>query len=140
MPTGNFRNLPDHIARGNVIFSAHSFKAMLVTADLTEGNLDAWISRADVTGEASGTGYTAGGTAITATVGAVNTTTNSVPVTFSNPSWATSTITARGCVVYRDVGTAATDRLVTYVDFGANVSSTAGTFTVTFSAPLNINA
>lgn len=140
MPTGNFRNLPDHLARGNVIFGTHSFKALLVTSDLTEGNLDSWVARSDVNNEATGTGYTAGGTAVTATVGAVDTTNNRVPVTFSNPSWAASTITARGAVVFRDTGTASTDRLVTYVDFGANVSSTAGTFTVTFSNPLHINA
>ena len=141
MPTGNFRNLTDHMARGNVNFGTHTFAAMLVTSDLSEANLDAWVNRSNVTNEvAAGGGYTTGGVAVTATIGALDTTNNRLPITFSNPNWPTSSITARGAIVYRTVGSAATDLLVTYVDFGANVTSTAAAFTVTFSAPLFVNA
>ena len=118
MPTGNFRNLTDHMARGNVNFGTHTFAAMLVTSDLSEANLDAWVNRSNVTNEvAAGGGYTTGGVAVTATIGALDTTNNRLPITFSNPNWPTSSITARGAIVYRTVGSAATDLLVTYVDF-----------------------
>ena len=92
--------------------------------------------RSDVTNEVTGTGYTAGGTTVTATVTRDNAT-DRVDITFANPSWASSTITARGVVIYKSRGGAATaDELVCYGDFGANVSSTNGTFTVNFTSPL----
>jgi hypothetical protein len=49
----------------------------------------------------------------------------------ADPTWASSTITARGAVVYENVGSAATDNLCCYLDFGSNITSTAATFTVT---------
>jgi hypothetical protein len=51
-----------------------------------------------------------------------------VKFTCTAPTWPASTITARAGVVY---DTTAANKLVCYVDFGADVSSTAGTFTVT---------
>lgn len=47
----------------------------------------------------------------------------------ADPAWASSTITARYLVVYKDTGTAGTSPLLSLVDFGADVSSTAATFT-----------
>lgn len=42
--------------------------------------------------------------------------------------WATSTITARGAVLYRDTGTASTSPLIGFYDFGGNIVSTGGNF------------
>jgi hypothetical protein len=142
MPSANFRNLPDHLARAAINFGTASFKCLLLSSVPSEANLDAWVDRADVTGEVTGTGYTAGGVAVTCTVGAVDTTNNRVPVTFANlaPGWTGSTISAAAAIVYQDTGVAANDRLVTMVDFGGTVSSTAGNYSVTFSTPLYINA
>ena len=124
-----------NMAIGSIDFDTHSFKALLVT-DAYTPNKDTHTVRSDVTNEVTGTGYTAGGTAVTPTVAAVDTANDRVDITFASISWANSTITARACVIYRDVGTAGTDLLVAYVDFLANVSSTNGTFAVTFSSPL----
>lgn len=140
MASANFRNLADHIASGAINFKTASFKAMLVSSVPSEANLDAWVNRSDVTNEVTGTGYNAGGTAVTATVSAVDTTNNRVSITFSNPSWANSTITALGAIIYVDTGTASTSKLVQFADFGGTVVSTNGTFSVTFTAPLYINA
>lgn len=142
MPSANFRNLPDHLARGAINFATGSFKCMLVSAVPSESNLDTWVNRSDVTTEVTGTGYTAGGVAVTATVSAVDTTNNRVAVTFSNlsPGWTSSTITALAAIVYLNTGTASTDKLVALVDFGGTVSSSSGNFSVTFSTPLYINA
>jgi hypothetical protein len=53
----------------------------------------------------------------------------------ANPSWASSTITARYCVIYdRTPATDATRPLICCIDQGAAVSSTAGPFTVTINA------
>lgn len=142
MASSNFRNLADHLAGAAINFKTDSFKCLLVTSIPSETNLDSWINRSDVTNEATGTGYTAGGVAVTASVGAVDTTNNRVAITFGNlaPGWTGSTITAVGAIIYKSTGTAATDKLVQFVDFGGTISSTAGNYAVTFSAPLYINA
>lgn len=125
----------DDEANGAIDFGADSFKGMLVTATYTPDQ-GAHTKRSDVTNEVTGTGYAAGGTAVTATV-TKDTTNHRVDVTFSNPSWPTSTITARGMVIYKSRGGASTaDELVAYVDFGADVTSTNDTFSVTLSSPL----
>ncbi|MFC9766736.1 hypothetical protein ACFVJ2_33630, partial [Rhodococcus jostii] len=53
----------------------------------------------------------------------------------ADSSWTTSTITARYAIIYNSTpGTDATRPLIAYVDFGADVSTTAGTFTITWDA------
>lgn len=142
MASANFRNLSDHLARGAINFATASFKCLLTSAVPSESNLDTWVNRSDLTGEVTGTGYTAGGVAVTATVSSVDTTNNRVSVTFSNlaPGWTSSTITALAAVIYVSTGTASTDKLVTMVDFAGSVVSTNGNFSVTFSTPMYINA
>jgi len=130
-----YNSLLEDLARGAIDFDTDTFRAMLVTATYV-ANKDTHAKRSDVTNEVTGTGYTAGGTTVTATVTRDNAT-DRVDITFANPSWASSTITARGVVIYKSRGGAATaDELVCYGDFGSNVSSTNGTFTVNFTSPL----
>lgn len=132
-----YDSLADDVSKGNVIASTDSFKAMLVTSTYAP-NKATHAKRSDVTNEVSGTGYSAGGNSVTCTV-AKDTVNHKETWTFSNPSWASSTITARAAVIYKARGgLASADELVAYVDFGADVSSTAGTFSVTFSSPLTI--
>ncbi len=54
-------------------------------------------------------------------------------------TWSTSTITARGAIVYKSTGTAANDLLICYFDFGADKSSSAGNFTITWNAEGIVN-
>jgi hypothetical protein len=49
-------------------------------------------------------------------------------------SWPASTITARYCVIYKDTGSDASSQLLALIDFGADVSTTAGTLTITLPA------
>lgn len=122
-------------ARGAVDFDTDVFKAMLVTSTYTPSK-GTHTKRSDVTNESSGTGYTAGGATVAATV-TKDTTNHRLDVSFANPSWTSATITARGAVIYKSRGGASSaDELVAYVDFGSDVSSTNGTFAVTFSGPL----
>lgn len=118
-----------------------TFKMLLVSAVPSETELDTFDFRNDIVTEvgASGT-YATGGATVTCSVGAVDTTNNRVAVTFGNPAaWTGATISAVGGWIYKSVGTAATDELITFVDFGGTVTSTAGTFTVTLSSPLYVN-
>ena len=48
-------------------------------------------------------------------------------------TWASSTITARYGVLYKDTGTSTTSPLIVLVDFGQNESSSNGNFTVQWS-------
>jgi hypothetical protein len=121
----------DDMARGAIDFDSNSFKALLVTSSYTP-NKDTHDKRDDVTNEVTGTGYTAGGVTTACTV-TKDTANDRVTLHFAAVSWATSTITARALVIYKSTGTASTDNLVAYNDFGSDVSSTAGTFSVAAS-------
>lgn len=118
---------------GNVNPGSDTFRVMLTTSAYTE-NKDTHTKRSDVTNEVTGTGYTAGGATTTVTVAAVDTANDDVEITIGAASWSTSTITARKAVIYKSRGGAASaDELVAVVDFGSDVISTAGTFTLTAS-------
>jgi hypothetical protein len=87
--------------------------------------LDQTTTAYATTNEVVGTGYTAGGVALAGrTNGLSGTTAN---VTFSNPVWPTSTITAAGALIYN---ASRSNKAVAVFSFGGNFVSTAGTFTV----------
>lgn len=120
-------------AIGNLDYDTDTFKVMLLTSAATPDK-DTWAKRSSVTNEVVGTGYTAGGAAATVTVGAVDTANDRVEITLGGASWANSTITARYAVYYKSRGGAATaDELVAVNDFGSDVTSTNGTFTLNAS-------
>ena len=121
----------DDMARGAIDFDTDSFKAMLVTSTYTPDK-DTNDRRDDVTDEVVGTGYTSGGVASVCTV-TKDTANDRVTLQFAAVSWASSTITARALVIYKSTGTASTDALVAYNDFGSDVSSSGGTFSVAAS-------
>jgi hypothetical protein len=124
----------DDTVKGSIDFDTDTFKMILVTSSYTAAKTHA--KRSDVTNEVSGTGYTTGGNAAAATCTKDNTN-NREDITFAITSWTTATITARAGVIYKSRGgLASADELVAYVDFGADVTSTAGTFSVTISSPL----
>ena len=117
------------MVRGLVDFDTDTFKVMLVSSSYAASQ-DNHDKRDDVTNEVSGTGYTAGGVTTACTVAQDNAN-DRVTLSFAAASWATSTITARGAVIYKSRGGAASaDNLVCYIDFGADVTSTAATFTL----------
>lgn len=121
--------------RGPIDFDTDTFYVMLVTSAYTP-NKDTHTRRSDVTNEVVGAGYTAGGSASAATVTDV-TASDNLTVAFAAVAWPTSTITARAAVIYKSRGgLASADELVAYVDFGADITSTVDTFTVTFSSPI----
>jgi hypothetical protein len=78
--------------------------------------------------EISGTGYTAGGGTLTRVDPSDSGTT--ALTSFSNLTFSTATITARGALVYND--SAAGDPSVIVLDFGSDKTSTAGDFTIVF--------
>ena len=138
MASGNALILTKRMA--DAYFSG-SFKFLLVSSVPSESDLDTFDFRNDITNEVTGTGYTSGGFAATVTVGSVDTTNDRVAVTITDltNAWTGSTISAVGGWLYKVVGSSATDQLVSFVDFGGTVTSTAGNYSVTFTAPLYVN-
>lgn len=127
-----YNSAPDEMARGDIDFDTNTFKAMLVTNSYTP-NKDTHDFRDDVTNEVSGTGYVAGGETSVVTV-TKDTGNDKVTIQFGAVSWAGSTITARGCVYYKSRGGASSaDELVCFADFGSDVTSSGGTFSVAAS-------
>ena len=124
---------------GAIDSDADTFKAMLVTSTYT-ANKGTHAKRSDITNEVTGTGYTAGGVTCACTP-ALNTTAHTMVLTFAAVSWASSTITARGMVIYKSRGGASSaDELVGYLDFGSNISSAGGTFSVAASTLTTTNS
>ena len=79
--------------------------------------------------EVVGVGYTAGGNTLAgATVSLTGTT---AFVDFTDTTWTTATITARGALIYNS---SKSDKAIAVLDFGADKTSTAGSFTVQFPA------
>jgi len=79
------------------------------------------------TNEATGTGYTAGGNALTGAVISADGTT--AIVDFDNSTWVSSTITARGAMIYNS---SKANRAIAVLDFGSDKTSTDGDFTIQF--------
>lgn len=86
----------------------------------------------DVTNEITGTGYTAGGVTLTTKTCAASSLVTSLDA--DDPTWTTATFTARYAVFYKSTGTSTTSPLIGYVDFGADQTVSAGTFTIQLNA------
>ena len=78
----------------------------------------------------SGTGYTAGGNSLTSVTPALST--DTACCDFSDTSWTSATITARGALIYNSTATPDNEQAVCVLDFGGDKTCTAGTFTIQF--------
>ena len=140
----------------NFLYNSYKTHALSGTMDLSDGNVHTMLvtnsydasttSKAahavtgDITAEvAAGDGYDLGGKAI-GTPLVTQDDVNHVGEFGGDPvAWTTSTITASGAIIYHSGGTPATSRLIGYVDFGSDHSSSLGTFQVTWNSNGIIN-
>lgn len=114
-------------------WNTDTIKVALATSSYTPDQ-DAHDFFNDITNEVSGTGYTAGGVTITSPTGTYDTASNEIRLDCDDPTWTTATFTARYAIFYKDTGTASTSPLIGYIDFGADASVAAGTFTIVLNA------
>ncbi len=111
----------------------HNFKnsggdTIKVALFTSSASLDATTTTYSATNEvANGSGYTTGGNTLTR----VDPTTSGTTAftDFSDTSWSTATITARGCQHYNSTDG---DKSIITNDFGSDKSSSGGTFTLTY--------
>ena len=102
----------------------HTFKIALFTSS---ASLDASTTGYSTSNEVSGTGYSAGGSALTRVDPSTSGTTAFTD--FADLTFSTATITANGAVIYND---GASDAAVIVLAFGGDKTSTAGDFTIQF--------
>lgn len=131
------------------VASGDLFKLALYTSSATlNANTTAYTSANEVS--ASGTNYPVGGGAlINLGVNQTNTSTSTGTgyVDFEDLTFANSTITARGALIYNTTpsanandGSPLTNPAVCVLDFGADKISTNGDFTIIFPAPTATSA
>ena len=106
--------------------SGNSFKLALYTSS---ASLGATTTAYSSTNEASGTNYTATGSALTNIAPTSSGTTGFTD--FSDLTFSNATVTARGCLIYNDTNS---DKAEASIDFGGDKTSTAGDFTIVFPA------
>lgn len=121
------------LQNGAIDLNTDDIKVMLVSGYTP--NQDTHTKRSDITGEITGTGYTAGGKSLTTKTMTQDNTNNRGTFDADDLVWSTSTISATGAVFYKSRGGASSaDELLYFMDFGATLSSTGGDFKVTMPA------
>ena len=114
-----------------VLEGVHDLRAAGATQRIalytSSATLNAATTAYSSTNEVSGAGYTATGAALTVSQDPTISGTTAY-MDYIDPSWAASTITARGALIYND--TVAGDPAILVLDFGTDKSTTAQTFTV----------
>jgi len=139
--TGNFACNVFKIGLPNGTFNFSStttqtFKLALYTNSAT---LNASTTAYTTSGETSGPGYTAGGNTLVINVNpTIGPSGNIAYFSFADSVWSSSTITARGGLIYLANGT--TNPAVCVLDFGSDKTTTGGTFTVQFPSATNTSA
>lgn len=114
-------------------FSTDTFKIALYSSSAT---LNQTVTEYTAINEISGTGYVAGGNTLTVSVAPTSANNSSgigtAYISFSNSTWASSTITARGALIYNS---SKANRAVAVLDFGADKATSNDNFVVNFPTP-----
>lgn len=107
-------------------FTVDTFNIALYTSSAT---MDATTTAYSATNETAGAGYAAGGAALAGAALTTYSTQNGfiVTVTFTSPTWAAATFTARGALIYN---ASKANRSVYVLDFGADKTKSGTPFTV----------
>jgi len=124
------------ILGGDFDFSSGTTQTFYCALYTSSATLGATTTAYSTSNEVVGTNYTAGGNALTITQVPTSTGTTAF-LDFQNVTWGTSTITARGALLYKSGGTTPA---IAVLDFGSDKTSTAGDFTIVFPASDSSNA
>ena len=128
----------DSSTKINLASGGDTIKVALVTSSYTF-TPDTHDFFDDITNEVTGTGYTAGGATLGSQACTLDTTDNELVFDGADVTWASSTITARGAVIYKSTGVSSTSPLIAFIDFTTNRTSDGGTFQITFAAEGIVN-
>lgn len=112
---------------GEMDFSSDTSQVFKIALYTSSASLDATTTAYTTSNEVTGTGYTAGGN--TLTVVAPTTSGTTAFLDFNDTTWAAASITARGALIYKSGGG---NPAVAVLNFGADITSTNGDFTIQF--------
>ena len=130
------KNRADGTANGAISWkpASDTFKAMLASNSYAIA-IDTDDFQNDVTNEVTGTGWSAGGVTLTSLSSLYDSTSHQARFDAGDIAATGTTLTGvRYVVVYKSTGTNTTSPLVSFVNAGADVSTTAGTLGVTWDA------
>lgn len=119
----------ENLFKGLIDLDSHTLKVMLCTSAYTPDQ-DAHSVKADVTGEVSGDGYTAGGVALSNVSISYDAASNTVKLDANDVEWANSTLTAQYAVIYD----ATANLVLGYLDFESDISSSNASFKIVWNA------
>lgn len=128
-----YGSFPAKLANKEIDWDTDTIKVALTTSTYTP-NQDTHDYFNDITNEVTGTGYTAGGATLASKTVTYTSGTNTQAFDAADVTWSASTITARYAIIYDSTGTSSTSALIGYVDFGADVISSGGDFTIQWNA------
>jgi hypothetical protein len=115
---------------GEMDFSSDTAQTFKIALYTSSASLDAATAAYTTSNEVSGTGYSAGGNTLTISTNPTNGGSGTtVFLSFSNTTWSSSTITARGALIYKSGGS---NPSVAVLDFGSDKSSSNGDFQIQF--------
>jgi len=131
MASGIYNKLKANLANKIVDIEVDTLKIALLDSNHSfDADNNTW---ADVSAnEVVGTGYTAGGATLANASVTQDNTNDLAKIDADDVVWSGSTITASFAVIYDD--TLANKDLICCIDFGGDVSSTNGDFTIEFNA------
>jgi len=127
-----------------LLYGVHDFKGdtMKIALYTNSASFNASTTAFTTSNEASGTNYTSGGNTLTKVDPTVSGTT--ALTDFSDTTWSSSTITARGALIYNSTpnttSLSVSNPTIIVLDFGSDKSSSSGDFTVVFPAADASNA
>ena len=124
-----FRQVSSKSYSSVLIILQQALVTVLSSLCTSSATLGASTTAFTTTGQASGTNYTSGGSALTSVTPTTSGTT--AICDFSDLTFSNATVTARGCMIYNDTNS---DKACAVIDFGGDKTSTAGDFTVVFPA------
>jgi hypothetical protein len=115
---------------GEMDFSSNTAQTFKIALYTSSASLAAATTAYTTSNEVSGSGYSAGGNTLTISTNPTNGGSGTtVFLSFSNTTWTSSTITARGALIYKSGGG---NPSVAVLDFGSDKSSSNGDFQIQF--------
>ena len=125
------------LLNGDFDFGTGTTQDFFIALYTSAANLSAATTAYTTTNEASGAGYSPGGTQLSVSVVPTSTGTTAF-LSFSDVTWDTTTLTARGALIYKADGI--TNPAIAVLDFGEDKQTNAGDFTINFPLANAANA
>lgn len=121
--------MQDAFTGAGINWTSDAIKVALLTSSWTPDRAANHVFSDISANEVSGAGYTSGGATLASATQGLSS--HVLKLDGDDTSWTSSTITARYAAIY---DTSVSNKLLGYVDFGSDVTSTAATFTIAWDS------